>query len=358
MTRLSSPRRLSPVFGQKPISRKVNCDLRQYGVTWTGGLKRPTILVQQIDGMKGALLAAVVFVSMSAGAADVQTVINDVKRLVDQSVADALAADAVDDAAALKDILPPLQPVNSVPTGYPDATNTGPVAGTVFKAATGSMTISKAGTYSGLVVNGDINVTAASGVIIEDSIVTGGGISAGNGNVITVLRCKIDGQGKFAGSAGIQAFGFFEGNDISGHENGIVVQSGSNGWAKGNYVHDLKSSNAQGHFDGIAIQESVNVFLIEGNSVWGRDTSDIFLKGDFGAINDVTVNANLLRIQPGQASKTAFVVNVDGRQQKITGLKVTYNKVERAAFGYMSFDSVAGVVETGNADWETGVPAH
>lgn len=320
--------------------------------------------------MKKFAVAAFVaaFLCAPVYAADIQPSINAVTEYGAQAAAEQKAADDVAYTAlqaqfdAYKASHPdvPVPPVDPVPptTGFPDASNTGPIAGTVLKPATGSITISKAGTYSGLQVLGSITVTAASGVIIENSKVIGGGINADNGRVITVRHTLIDGQGKFSGSACVQAFGFIETIDCRGHENGIVVQSGKNGWAKANYIHDLTSANAQGHFDGIAIQEAVTGFLIEGNAIWGRDTSDVFLKGDFGPIANVTVNANLLRIQPGQVSKTAFVVNVDGRQQKITGLKVTNNQLEKAAFGYMSFDTVSGVVETGNTDWKTGATVH
>lgn len=249
---------------------------------------------------------------------------------------------------------PPVDPPTTPPsTGFPDATSTGPKAGTVFTDVASAMTISKAGTYKNLLVHGGINVTVASGVIIEDCIVMDGGIFAENGRPITVRRCRIDGRGKFAGSAGIQAFGFFEGNDIQGHENGIVVQAGSNGWAKGNYIHALRSSAADGHYDGIAIQEKVDGFLIEGNAIWGRDTSDVFLKGDFGPVSNITINANLLAIEPGQEKKTAFVVNISDKAQRISNVRVTNNSVQKAAFGDISVDpKVVGAVVSGNTPYK------
>lgn len=55
--------------------------------------------------------------------------------------------------------------------GYPDATNTGVPAGTHLTAS-GPLTLSRPGVYSGLNVNGRLTVTST-GVTIKDSVITG-----------------------------------------------------------------------------------------------------------------------------------------------------------------------------------------
>src|SRR5262249_24282127 len=150
----------------------------------------------------------------------------------------------------------------------------------------------------GKIINGTLTIEAAN-VTIKNCVVQNYGFygvdaSAGAaiGNV-TVQNCDFKGPGANSNCA-IVGSGTFIGNDISNSENGIVLQWGAS-VVENNYIHDLKNTaSADPHLDGIAVQGGQNNVLIEHNTVSGWDTSDIFIKNDFGPINNVTVTNNLL----------------------------------------------------------------
>jgi hypothetical protein len=226
---------------------------------------------------------------------------------------------------------------------FPNATNTGVPAGTNLTAYTGPMTITTDGTViDGKIINGTLRVMADN-VVIKNSQVnyTGWwGIDAEGANNFTVQDSDIVGPGYSGDSnAGILGSGTFVRNDISKSENGIVLQDGSSK-VIANYVHDLQDSAADPHYDGISVQGGQDGVLIEGNTVFGRDTSDVFIKNDFGPINNVTVNANYLAGDPG------MTLYVDGRADggPITNVSVTNNYMEKGGFDYFSIDNSDPVI--------------
>ena len=237
-------------------------------------------------------------------------------------------------------------------TGFPDASTTGVPAGTSLTTYTGPMTISKAGTViENQIINGSLRITAADVVIKNCVIKYNGtwGIDAEGAKNITVQNCDITGAGTSGiSNAAILGSGNFIGNDISKSENGIVLQNGAS-TVKGNYVHDLQAAGSDPHYDGISVQGGQNGVLIEGNTIVGRDTSDVFIKNDFGPIANVKVTGNLLLGDSG------YPVYVDGRASggAITGVSITDNHVEIGGYGYYSVENAAPTI-SGNVEYPRG----
>jgi hypothetical protein len=247
---------------------------------------------------------------------------------------------------------PPTTTPATAPPAFPDATNTGVPAGTVLKPS-GTVNVTEAGAViSGLDITGYVYVMAgANNVVIENCRITSGayqGVNMDSGVTGTTVRhCEINGQQKVEGSYGIYGIGTFEANHIYGFENGIGMLAGKDIVVRGNYIHDLMVPGSDPHIDGIACQGGQDGVLIEGNTVVSWDTSCVFVKGNFGTISNVTINRNRLLVQKGRP--LAYCINVDGRAEKITNLKVTNNQMEKAAFGYWTFDHVAPT-RSGNTD--------
>lgn len=240
------------------------------------------------------------------------------------------------------------------PIVWPNASNTG--AKGTLTAYTGPMTISTAGTIiENKTINGTILVRA-NNVVIRNCKITHGvwyGIDA-DGYFVTVQDCTIIGPGtSAAANAGITGSGIFERNDISGSENGITLDIGAS-TVRNNYIHDLESkAGYQGHYDGIAVQGGQNGVLIEGNTVMGRDTSDVFVKDDFGSVSNVTINANYF----GGNSGWVVVVDNRGGGGNISNVKITNNHIEHGLYGYTTVEDLSNVTEySGNVDAFTGEP--
>ncbi|BCH35511.1 hypothetical protein MesoLjLc_74410 [Mesorhizobium sp. L-8-10] len=235
---------------------------------------------------------------------------------------------------------------------FPDASNTGVPAG-VTLTPSGSIVVTKAGTVlKNLDIKGDIYVMAPNVTIENCRITTSSwqGINTnGSAGGLVVQNCEINGQGKMAGSYGIMGHGTFIGNNIYGFENGIGLSGGSGGIVKGNFIHDLQAPGSDPHYDGIAIQGGQSNVLVEGNTVFARDTSNIFIKNDFGPISDVRVNNNYLAGDPG------IMIYVDGRASggPITGVSITNNYMEKGYYDYFSIDNSSPVI-SGNVYLKEG----
>ncbi len=238
----------------------------------------------------------------------------------------------------------------STTNGFPNELNTGVPDG-VTLTPSGSIIVTKAGTVlKNLDIKGDVYVMAPN-VTIENCRITSSswqGINTnGNADGLVVKNCDIDGQGKVAGSYGILAAGTFIGNDIRGFENGIGV-TGNDTIIKGNYIHDLKAPGDP-HYDGVAMHGGQSNVLVEGNTISGTDTSDIFIKNDFGPISNVKVNNNYLIGNPG------YMVYVDARASggPITGVSITNNEWEKGVYGYYSVEK-SNVTVSGNHNLSPG----
>jgi len=208
------------------------------------------------------------------------------------------------------------------------------------------MTITKAGTViDGMIIKGTLTILAENVVIKNSQITYTGwwGIDGEKAKNLIVQDNDIIGPGYSASSnAGIVGSGTFLRNDISKSENGIVLQGGAS-TVKGNYIHDLQAAGSDPHYDGISVQGGQNGVLIEGNTIEGRDTSDIFIKNDFGPISNVTVKGNYLIGEP------AYMIYVDGRASggAITNIQISGNYLEKGLYGLYSVDKSSPVI-TGN----------
>lgn len=241
----------------------------------------------------------------------------------------------------------------SLPTGYPNENNTGTEAGK--PAYGGPLTISTPGTIvEDVTITGGLIVTAAN-VIIRRSIINhtdAFGVDGDGATDLTVEDCTITGPGVGgAANASILGQGTFRRNKCSGSENGIVIGAGAS-TVTDNYVFDLRTNAAVPHYDGITCQGAQDGVLIQHNTVVGTDTSCIFIKDDFGAITNVTVDDNLL-LPDATLGAPAFMIAID-IVTSITGVSVTGNKLVRGADGYFADESSATV--TGNVNAYTGIP--
>ncbi|MCD2182923.1 right-handed parallel beta-helix repeat-containing protein [Rhizobium sp. GN54] len=241
-------------------------------------------------------------------------------------------------------------------SGFPDAASAGVPPGTTLEAYSGPMEISEDGTViENAIINGSLRITADN-VVIKNSVIkyTGTwGIDAEGAKNVTIQNNDITGPG-YSGTANaaILGSGNFSGNDISRSENGIVLQGGAS-TVKGNYIHDLEAAGSDPHYDGISVQGGQNGVLIEGNTVIGRDTSDVFIKNDFGPIANVKVTGNLLLGDSG------YPIYVDGRANggPITGVTITNNHLEMGGYGYYSVDSSSPTISDNVEYPRNGAPA-
>ncbi|MBP2469117.1 right-handed parallel beta-helix repeat-containing protein [Sinorhizobium meliloti] len=235
---------------------------------------------------------------------------------------------------------------------FPNATDTGVPAGTTLTEYTGPMTITENGTViDGMIINGPLRVMADD-VVIKNSEITFDstwGVDAEGANNFTIQDSDIVGPGSSGDSnSAILGSGTFLRNDISQVENGITLTGGSSA-VKGNYIHDLEDSASDPHYDGISVQGGQDGVLIEGNTILARDTSAVFIKNDFGAINDVNVTNNFLGGTPG------YDIYVDGRANggPITNVSITDNHLSMGGYGYYSVDNASPTI-SGNTELPAG----
>ncbi|YCI04646.1 right-handed parallel beta-helix repeat-containing protein [Ensifer sp. D2-11] len=203
----------------------------------------------------------------------------------------------------------------------------------------------------GMIINGPLRVMADD-VVIKNSEITfnsAWGVDAEGAKNFTIQDSDIVGPGSSGDSnSAILGSGTFLRNDISQVENGITLTGGSS-TVKGNYIHDLEDSASDPHYDGISVQGGQDGVLIEGNTILARDTSAVFIKNDFGAINDVNVTNNFLGGTPG------YDIYVDGRANggPITNVSITDNHLSMGGYGYYSVDNASPTI-SGNTELPAG----
>ncbi len=224
-----------------------------------------------------------------------------------------------------------------IPTGYPTAATVGVPANVTLTPYTGPTTVNANGVViDGKTINAATLELNGDNITLRNSRVTFSGFwgVAASGFNCKIENCDIIGPGSSGQSnSGSVGCGTFLNNDISKYENGILLD-GANSTIRGNYVHDLLSPGDP-HYDGIACHGNVNGALIEHNSIVAHDTSCVFLKNNFGPINNVRVLDNYL------AGAVSYNVYVDGRASSspITNVEIAFNKVEKGVFGYYSVDN-------------------
>lgn len=234
---------------------------------------------------------------------------------------------------------------------WPSERNTGVPAGTALRPA-GSLQINEAGAViSGLDVRGAVDINAPR-VTLMNSRIRGARfdvvrVAPGTQGVV-IQNCEIDGIGTGNdGSNGIRGAGTFRSNNIHHVENGITLDGSAT--VQDNYIHDLAASGSP-HYDGIQIDGNVSDVIISHNTVinsYGQ-TSAVMIDNYFGPIANIQVDNN--RLVGG-----GYTVYSDGqfRQDPITGVVFTNNRLGKGHWGYMSFVRNKPVWR-GNIDDATG----
>jgi hypothetical protein len=234
--------------------------------------------------------------------------------------------------------------------GMPNAATAGVPPGTTLTAYTGPMTITKDGTViEGKIIDGTLTIDAAN-VTIKNCIIKNygmWGIDGEGASNLSVLYCDFTASTSKDTNAAILGSGTFIGNDISQSENGIVLQGGAS-VVRDNYIHDLFDNFGEPHIDGISVQGGQNNVLIEHNTIESWDTSAVFIKNDFGPINNVTVRNNLMYADAdrGDPAATVYVYGPN-----TTNVSIVDNYVEKGHWFYYS-TSNANPTISGNIEWD------
>jgi hypothetical protein len=218
----------------------------------------------------------------------------------------------------------------------PNATTAGVQAGVTLTNYTGPMTITTAGAViENKIINGTLTI-AADNVTIKNCIIQNfdnWGILSDNADNTRVEYCDING----AGSTKTSGLGIGGGTnsaiigcDISGMV--IGVQLFGRAEVKDNYIHNLAdtSSNPDDrHFDGITLFGGGSGTVIDHNTIdTPPGTATIFIKTEFGAIDNVTVRNNLL------TGESSYTVYVESTTRPITNVTIQNNYVEKGQYGY------------------------
>jgi hypothetical protein len=216
---------------------------------------------------------------------------------------------------------------------FPDAMTAGVPSDVALSIYTGPMTISEPGTViDGKIIDGSLRITASQ-VVIKNSVITFNdfwGINAEGAQDPIIENNRIEGPGKTVTSnSAILGSGRFIGNDISKVENGITLTDGAS-TVSGNYIHDLDSAAADPHYDGISVQGRQKGVRIDGNTIVGRNTSDIFINTDFGSVDDVVVSDNLLI---GDAGYAIYIYGGDNGYTT-TNIVISGNHIEHGGYGF------------------------
>jgi hypothetical protein len=239
--------------------------------------------------------------------------------------------------------------------GMPDATTAGVQAGVTLTAYKGPMTITTPGTViENVIIDGTITV-AADNVTFKNCVIRNfdnWGILSDNADNTRVEYCDIDGSGSTRTSGlgiGGGTNSAIIGCDISGMV--IGVQLFGRAEVKDNFIHDLAdtSSNPDDrHFDGITLFGGQNGSVIEHNTIsmptGSGGTAAVFIKTEFGAIDNVQVRNNLMTGDP------SFTVYVESTTRPITNVTVENNYVEKGIYGYFNVANSTPIIRN-NVQW-------
>ncbi len=240
--------------------------------------------------------------------------------------------------------------------GMPDATTTGVPAGTPLTAYKGPMTITTPGVViENVIIDGTLTI-AADNVTIRNCIIRNfdnWGILSNNADNTRVEYCDIDGSGSTRTSGlgiGGGTNSAIIGCDISGMVIGIQLFGRAE--VKDNFIHDLAdtSSNPDDrHFDGITVFGGQNGSVIEHNTIsmptGSGGTAAVFIKTEFGSIDNVQVRNNLMTGDP------SYTVYVESTTRPITNVTVENNYVERGIYGYFNVVNSTPIIRN-NVQWD------
>jgi serralysin len=256
---------------------------------------------------------------------------------------------------------------------FPHSATTGVPAGATLTPS-GSLTISKAGTYSGLSITGGVAISA-SNVTLQNCLINM--VASGNEAIyvgpnlknVIIQNCEVAGSGT-AGQSGDYGILILDGTQVTINAcnihdvaSGIVLEGGTVGsqvLIENCYIHSLNGGSGS-HINGIGFfgQSGPSFSLsIQNNTVWNaqNQTDAIMLQNYFGSVNNVTVTGNLLIADN-------YTMYIDGHQNTypVTNVTATNNAMTFGQYGY--FYLVPGSASqfsytvSGNYDAVSGVAA-
>ncbi|WP_245309473.1 right-handed parallel beta-helix repeat-containing protein [Bradyrhizobium retamae] len=240
--------------------------------------------------------------------------------------------------------------------GLPTADTAGVPAGVTLTNYSGPMTITRPGAViENVIINGTLSVKAAN-VTIKNCIIQNfgwWGIEGEGAANLRIENCDIIGPGaKAASNSAILGSGTFVGNDIRGVTIGIQTTDGAS-TIRDNYIHDLASGVADPHYDGITVLGRQNQVVIEHNTISvpnDHGTAAVFIKNDFGPIDDVVVRNNLMYGDPSYAMYVAAITP----NGTITNVVIENNYIERGAYGYIAVENSKPIIRN-NVEWNNHV---
>jgi hypothetical protein len=246
--------------------------------------------------------------------------------------------------------------------GYPNATTTGVPAGVTLTPHNGDLVINTPGTViSGLNITGTVYVNAPN-VTIEDCRIDAKGgyfcinASTSNSAGLTVSDCTLlNSAGGNVNGSNIECNGAtILRNDMSGFSHCIASDGGN--LIQDNYMHDLNGTTA-GHYECIYIGGGAAGDTINHNTMISFDTADVFMKTDYGPVNNEIVENNLMLQQsPVPVSglhTTSYNIYLYNTGDGVSGNVVTNNIMQQGYYGYTDVND-PGVVWQGNTDYSTG----
>jgi len=251
---------------------------------------------------------------------------------------------------------------------FPDASTTGPAAGTVFTTTTGDFVTTAPGQIveKRTINNGLLDIRHAN-VTVRDCIInsqdsaairtTGAGPFAG----CLIERCKITGIG---GQGGISPDAMTNVEirfcDISGYENGIFIgDTGMN--IHDNYIHDLFSIAGSPHVDGIQGSGGFTSLTIRHNTIVSWDTSCIIMQTEGGGFSGLVIDNNRLLFDTAHVgSELAYGILCQSVNANVAqNVTITNNRIQKAqpTQNYIFIHNLTNPVTiTGNVDDTTGLP--
>lgn len=203
--------------------------------------------------------------------------------------------------------------------GYPDASNTGPLAGTVFTRVPEDATsgsgwnwdstyeyISVYGsnvTLNGIVTSGGIDITG-SNVTLQNCKITQNngmfGVSIRHSTNVTVKNCNIAGTNAGAGRLMVGIKSIYDddvnlrsiANNVSYVSTGIQYCQGT---IQDNYIHDMGYQSGD-HLNGTTSNAGCNQLTIQHNTIFNNfdQTDAVSLFEDFGGQANALITNNLL----------------------------------------------------------------
>lgn len=255
------------------------------------------------------------------------------------------------------------------PFAWPGPDNTGVPAGTTLMPYTGPCTITSARTITAVDASAcDALVINTTGVVIEKSLVPGVWSIYGDGDSsVTITDSDV--------RAGQTSTGAIWGYNITARR--VDATGGQHSFhcndnceVTDSWLHDQYNPNGGSYHNNAFISNGGSNMLVRHNTLHctailndtdGGCTADISLFGDFGPIDNVTVDNNYLRANNSSISYCAYGGGTVSKPHQGTNVRFTDNVFERGSnrkcgvYGPVTdFDRrAAGNVWTGNV-WETG----